>query len=82
MTRHQFLQLVDQVLELPAGTLTPADSFQEHENWTSLSFLGLIAVVDEELGLTLSPAAVLKCATLEQLMDLVGEKLSDHRQAA
>jgi acyl carrier protein len=82
MTRHEFLQLVDQVLELPVGTLTPADSFQEHENWTSLSFLGLIAVVDEEVGITLSPAAILKCATIEQLMDLVADKLSDHRRAA
>jgi acyl carrier protein len=82
MTRHEFLRLIDQVLEVPTGTLQPGDSFQQHESWTSLAFLGLIAVVDEELGVTLSPAAVLKCTSLEQLMDLVGDKLSDHRRAA
>ncbi|MGI9457459.1 MAG: acyl carrier protein [Aeoliella sp.] len=82
MTQTEFLHLVDQILEVPPGTIALGDEFQQHEGWTSLTFLGLIAVVDEELGVTLAPNSILACATVEDLLGLVGDSISDERAAA
>lgn len=82
VTRIQFLAKLDELFELPKGTISTATNLQELPNWGSLTFLGLIAMVDEELGVTLSPATVLKCREVGDLLEKLAGKLTDLASAA
>ena len=72
MDAQQFLAELDELFELDPGTLTPTDIIQDISGWSSLTFMGLIALVDEECGVTLSPDTVLGCESIADLMQEVG----------
>lgn len=72
MDAQQFLSELDELFELDPGTLTPANVIQDIPGWSSLTFMGLIALVDEECGVTLSPDTILRCETLADLMNEAG----------
>ncbi|MCA9073577.1 MAG: acyl carrier protein [Planctomycetaceae bacterium] len=72
MDAQQFLAELDELFELDPGTLTPANVIQDIPGWSSLTFMGLIALVDEECGVTLAPDTILSCENLADLLNEVG----------
>lgn len=80
MDTARFLEELDNLFELHTGTITPQHTLQHIPGWSSLTFMGLLALIDEELGLTVSPEAVLKCTTVADLLNVVG--LTHGRSAA
>lgn len=72
MNLTEFCGQLDDLFELDAGTVKPTDSLQQIPGWSSLTFMGLIAMVDEEYEVTLKPAAVLKAASVADLANLIG----------
>ncbi len=70
MERQQFLSLLDELLELPAGTLTGAEKLDDLERWDSLAMMGYIALADEHFHVTLSPRQFLNCRTVGDLISL------------
>jgi acyl carrier protein len=69
MTRKEFLSAMDNLLELPARTLTGAESLEDLENWTSLAMVEYIALADTN-GVKLSPRQIRDCETVEDLARL------------
>ena len=69
MTRHDFLSAMDNVLELPAGTLTGSENLEDLENWNSLAMVEYIALADSN-GAKLSPRQIRDCETIDQLARL------------
>ena len=67
MIAPQLLSIFDDLFESAPGTIQPQTPFQELPGWGSIAFLGLIARIDEELGLTIAPADVLKSKTVADL---------------
>lgn len=61
--------------DLDASTLNPETNFRELEEWSSLSALGLIAMVDEEFDQELSASELRSVSTIQELFDLVNSKL-------
>jgi acyl carrier protein len=45
------------------------------EGWDSLAVVSLIAMVDEQAGLTLAPKEIAKAATVADLIGLLGGKI-------
>lgn len=82
MPKTQFLHLLDEIFELDAGTISGGDVLQDIPGWSSLTFVGLIAMVDEECGVTLAPNDVLACRTVDDLIGLLGGKVQSARLAA
>ena len=70
MTRQEFLLSMDELLELPAGTLKGNEALEEMEQWNSLSMVGFLALVDTHNGLKLSPRQIANCATVSDLLQL------------
>jgi len=70
MTRPDFLSLMDELLELPKGTLTGEEKLENLEEWNSLAMIGYMALVDEHIGVKLSPRQFLSCDTVSDLLDL------------
>jgi acyl carrier protein len=73
MKRGEFLRLLDELFELPAGTLTGRESLAELGKWDSTTMLGFMALADEHYGVTLSPRQFAACALVDDLLALTGD---------
>jgi acyl carrier protein len=74
MDQQKFLCLLDELFELDAGVITPDSALKEIPGWSSLTFVGLIAMIDEECGVTLPPTTILNCRTVSDLASHVLQK--------
>ena len=72
MNRKEFLAQLDEILELPAGTLTGAEPLSDLENWDSLAMMNVIALASDRCGVTLSPRKIAACASVADLAQLTG----------
>lgn len=66
-----FFAQLEELFELAPGTLTGAEQLTQLPGWSSLLFVSLIAMVDEEYGVTLAPKEVLACRNVAALGGLV-----------
>ncbi len=71
MDRQTFLTELDNILELPAGTLQGPEKLEDLENWNSMAIVSFIALVDENFNLALSPRQFGNCETVDDLLALV-----------
>jgi acyl carrier protein len=69
MKRQEFLSAMDNLLELPAGTLTGAEPLDDLENWTSLAMVEYIALADSN-SVKLTPRQIRDCETVDDLARL------------
>ena len=53
----------------------PSTWFRELEQWSSLTALNVLAMIDEEYGVELDPDEMRKTNTIQELFDLVQSKL-------
>jgi len=72
MTRAELLTKIDELLELPFGTLRGEERLEDLERWNSLAAVGFIGIADEFCGLTLSPRLLAGCVTVDDLIRLTG----------
>ncbi len=72
MGNSEFLAQLDELLELPAGTLKGPELLGSLEGWDSLAVLSFIAMVDEHFGQPVSPKAIVACKTVDDLGKLAG----------
>jgi len=70
VTREEFLTQLDELLELPAGTLKGGEKLEELENWNSLAMVSFMTLVDEHFKIKLSPRQFVNCATVNDLLSL------------
>ncbi|MEY4513051.1 MAG: hypothetical protein RLZZ450_5173 [Pseudomonadota bacterium] len=68
MTRSEFLTMLDDILEQPAGTLQGNEELSSLENWDSLAIVSVIAQVHVETGYTLEAKAVKACTNVGELV--------------
>jgi hypothetical protein len=68
MTREQFLNSMDEVVELPRGTLKGSENLNELEHWTSLAVMSFVALADSNNRVSLSPRQILACRTVSDLL--------------
>jgi hypothetical protein len=59
---------MDEILELPSGTLTGPEKLEELENWNSTALIGFIALADTNNGARISPRQTLNCVTIADLL--------------
>lgn len=53
---------------------SPSCRFRELEQWSSLTALNVLAMIDEEYGVQLDPDEMRKTNTIQELFDLVQSK--------
>ncbi len=73
MDRVAFVAKLAEALERPAGSLTEASAL-DAEHWDSLALISAIALVDEELGVTVSAAELKECGTVAALLAMLEER--------
>ena len=65
----------DQFDETDRSLLGENTNFRELEEWSSLSALNILSMIDEEYGVELDPDEMRKTNTIQELFDLVQSKL-------
>jgi len=68
--RKEFLLEMDEILNLPAGTLRGAEKLEDLENWDSTSLITFIAMAETNSGVSLSPDEIVTCSTVGDLLRL------------
>lgn len=79
MTSREFLNLLEQQLEVSAGTLQPEQQLADIESWDSLTAIEFIALADDTCGAQINGTQLVACQTVGDLLTLV--PLSDSRAA-
>jgi acyl carrier protein len=70
MTRNEFLLQMDEILELPAGTLRGHERLEELQNWDSTSLITFIALAETNNSVSISPVQIVTCVTVADLLRL------------
>jgi hypothetical protein len=70
MNRDEFLLEMDEILDLPAGTLRGNEKLEELQNWDSTSLITFIALAESNNGVFISPGQIVTCATVADLLRL------------
>ncbi|MBS0524219.1 MAG: acyl carrier protein [Proteobacteria bacterium] len=70
MTRDEFLKKFEELLEVPAGSLTYETELEQVSSWDSLNVIGYIALVDETFRREVDPEKIAECRKVGNLIDL------------
>ena len=68
--RNEFLLQMDEILDLPAGTLRGDEKLEELTNWDSTSLITFIAMAESTNGVSISPGEIVTCSTVADLLQL------------
>lgn len=68
MNRNEFLREMDEILDLPAGTLRGNEKLEELKNWDSTSLITFIALAETSNGVNISPDQIVMCSTVADLL--------------
>ena len=82
MNAPQFLAALHELFDVSAGSIHKETVLQDIAGWSSMTFIGLIAMLDEDFGVRISPGTILRCHTVEDLMDEVAAELTPTKMAA
>ena len=82
MNAPQFLAALHELFDVSAGSIHKETVLQDIAGWSSMTFIGLIAMLDEDFGVRISPGTILRCHTVEDLMDEVTAELNPTKMAA
>jgi len=72
MTRQDVLRLIEEMLQIQAGSLRGPERLKGIEGWDSLSVVDFMALADKRCGLALPGNQVAACKTVDELIDLLG----------
>lgn len=76
MEINEFIEkFAEQLDETPASALTPETNFRELEEWSSLSALAVLGMVDDEYDVQLKGNEMRAANTIQELFNLVASKL-------
>lgn len=74
MDEAQFLNRLEEVMELDPGSLKRDTPLADIPAWDSMAILGFIAMTDETFGVSPSPKAIAGCATVADLLAIASPK--------
>jgi acyl carrier protein len=76
VTKAEFYATLDDILDLPAGTITGGEQLKEL-TWDSLAIVSYIAACNGLFGIVLSGEKVKATRSIADLMGLVQQHISD-----
>jgi len=77
MTKEEFFSLLEEVLEVQPGTVKSGMNLeQDLAAWDSMAAVSFVAMADAHFGVSVSPSALAKCQTVEDLIGLLEGKVT------
>jgi acyl carrier protein len=75
MPETEFNALIDELLDLPRGTLTGTALLEDY-GWGSLATVGFVGLADEKFGVSVVISNLLQCRTVRDLASLLEGRVS------
>ena len=72
MTNEEKIALLEDMLELEAGALTPETVLAEIDEYDSMAKLSLIVLMDDECGKKLTGEQIREFKTIQDILDFMG----------
>ncbi|MCG9737613.1 acyl carrier protein [Shewanella insulae] len=76
MNKQEFLNALEEILELDENTLKGDEVLMDIEQWDSLAFLSVIAMADEHFDIVIQGDKLEEINTVSDLVALVEEHLA------
>ncbi|ABO23196.1 acyl carrier protein [Shewanella loihica] len=76
MNKQEFLNALEEILELDENTLKGDEVLMDIEQWDSLAFLSIIAMADEHFDIVIQGDKLEEINTVGDLVGLVEEHLA------
>jgi acyl carrier protein len=73
MKKTEFYLLMDEIMEYSPGTITGSEVLANLEGWDSVKVVEMLALLDERFGINLDVDKLLKCETIADLTDHLGD---------
>ncbi len=71
---EDFIKKLEDVFEMPSGSIKLNDNFREYSEWDSLALLSLMAMLEDEYNTTISREDFQKIITIEHMYNYVISK--------
>lgn len=71
MNNEEKIAILEELMEVDEGTLTPKTLLINIEEWDSVALLSFIAMMDDEFGKTIKGSVVREQKTVADLMNLM-----------
>lgn len=71
MDNAKKIELLEEMLDVDAGTLKPEMVLEEIDEWDSMAKLSLIVLMDEECGKKLTGAEIKQFETIQDIMNFM-----------
>lgn len=71
MTNEEKITILEELMEVDEGTLTPETLLSNIEEWDSVSFLSFMAMMDEKFGKVVTGSEIKTKETISDLMALM-----------
>lgn len=76
MTKAEFLNKLEEIMEIEAGSLKGNEALADLDGWDSLKVVEFLALADEQFSLAVAPKAIAACKTIDDLRALLGEHVA------
>ncbi|QYJ74127.1 acyl carrier protein [Shewanella sp. FJAT-52076] len=76
MNKQEFLNALEEILELDTNTLSGTETLADIDTWDSLAFLSVIAMADEHFDIVIQGDKLEQIQSVDDLVSLVQEHLS------
>ena len=68
---EDFIKKIEEVFEMPNGSIKQNDNFREYQEWDSLALLSLMAMLDDEYNVTIPRDDFQKLNTIEEMFNYI-----------
>jgi len=75
LDQKQFLEEFADMLGMSAADLTPATQLSSLENWDSVAYLSTMVLLDEKVGVCISPDDLTAARTVQDILNAGGPSL-------
>jgi acyl carrier protein len=77
LDKKQFLDEFADMLGINAADLTPSTQLSTLENWDSVAYLSTMVLLDEKVGVAISPDDLTAARTVQDILDAGGPALQN-----
>ena len=71
METSKKIEMLEDMLELDAGSLTPDMNLEDIDEWDSMASLSFIVLMDEEFGKEITGEDIKKLKTVQDVLDIM-----------
>ena len=77
LDKKQFLEQFAEMLGVDATDLAPSTQLSSIENWDSVAYLSTMVLLDEKLGVAISPDDLTEARTVQDILNAAGPALKN-----